>query len=299
MVNARQGRPSSRDGRRGVRASVVPKKPGNRPQGTRWREGKAGDIDPLERPMTSALKLGNISTRQQRIARLAREDPQRSLLSLAHNIDIYWLQVAYARTRKDGAAGVDGQTAAEYEKDLMGNLRSLLDRFKSGRYKAPPVRRTYVPKADGRKRPIGIPTLEDKVLQRAVLMVLEAVFEEDFKPFSYGFRPGRSPHQALDALREGLMSMDGGWVLEVDIRNFYEELVHRHLRDFLSRRVRDGVLNRAIGKWLKAGVMEEGSLHRPLQGTPQGGVISPLLANLYLHEVADKWFEETVRPHLT
>ncbi len=252
----------------------------------------------MERPMTSALKLGNISTRQQRIARLAREDPQRSLLSLAHNIDIFWLQVAYARTRKKGAAGVDGQTAADYEKDLMGNLRSLLDRFKSGQYKAPPVRRTYVPKADGKKRPIGIPTLEDKVLQRAVLMVLEAVYEEDFKSFSYGFRPGRSPHQALGALREGLMDMEGGWALEVDIRNFYEELVHRHLRDFLSRRVRDGVLHRVIGKWLKAGVMEEGVLHHPLQGTPQGGVISPLLANLYLHEVVDKWFEETVRPRL-
>ena len=248
--------------------------------------------------MSSSLKLGSISTRRRRIARLAREAPHRSFLSLAHSIDLYWLQEAYARVRKDGAVGVDGQAAADYEEDLLGNLRSLLDRFKSGLYRAPPVRRTYVPKPKGQRRPIGIPTLEDKVLQRAVLMVLEAIYEEDFLDFSYGFRPGRSPHQALEALWQRLRELGGGWVLKVDIQDFYEDLDHGHLRDFLSHRVRDGVLRRTLGKWLNAGVMEEGHLTHSTQGTPQGGVISPLLANLYLHEVVDTWFVNTAQPRL-
>lgn len=248
--------------------------------------------------MSSSSKLGSISTRRRRIARLAKEDPERSLFSLAHNIDLYWLQESYARVRKDSAAGVDGQTAAEYEEDLMGNLRSLLDRFKSGLYRAPPVRRVYVPKSDGRSRPIGIPTLEDKILQRAVLMVLEAIYEEDFMDFSHGCRPGRGPHQAVEELWQRLMELGGGWVLEVDVENFYEELDHGHLRSFLSQRVRDGVIRRTIGKWLNAGVMEEGVLSHRDRGTPQGGVISPLLANLYLHEVVDRWFVETVQAGL-
>ena len=250
--------------------------------------------------MSRSLNLGRISTRRQRIARLAREDRERSFLSLAHNIDVYWLHEAFSRTRHDGAPGVDGQTWADYAKDLGSNLRSLLDRFKSGRYKAPPVRRTHIPKgSDPRStRPIGIPTLEDKVLQRAVAMVLEPVYEEDFLDFSYGFRPGRSAHQALEALWRGLMGMGGGWVLEVDIRSFFDELDRRHLRSFLDRRVRDGVIRRTIDKWLKAGVMEKGIVSHPESGTPQGGVISPLLANLYLHEVVDQWFEEAVKPRL-
>jgi group II intron reverse transcriptase/maturase len=248
--------------------------------------------------MARTLDLGNISTRLRRIAKLAGEAPHRVLVSIAHQIDEYFLRDAYARTRKDGAPGVDGQTAREYEKDLGGNLRSLHDRLKSGRYQAPPVRRAYIPKGNGETRPIGIPTLEDKVLQRAVTRVLEAVYEQDFLPCSYGFRPGRSAHQALEALRSGIMSMNGGWVYEVDIRSFYDTLDHGHLRSFLDQRVRDGVLRRAIGKWLKAGVLEGGSVHYPERGTPQGGVISPLLGNIYLHEVVDKWFENEVRPRL-
>ena len=248
--------------------------------------------------MSRAQNLGSISTRLRRIARLAREAADRCFVSLAHNIDYYFLQEAYARTRKDGAPGVDKQTAAEYAANLGENLRSLLDRFKSGRYKAPPVLRAHLPKGDGTTRPIGIPTFEDKILQRAVQMVLEPLYEQDFKDFSYGFRPGRGPHQALQDLRDGLMGMGGGWVLEVEIRNFFEELDHRHLHEFLDRRVRDGVLRRAIGKWLKAGVMEEKVLYHRTQGTPQGGVISPLLANIYLHEVVDRWFDEVVRSRL-
>lgn len=249
--------------------------------------------------MTGTPISGDISTRLQRIAQLAREDAQRAFLSLAHHIDIDWLREAYRRTRKDGAVGVDGQTAAEYERGLEANLRDLLDRFKSGRYKAPPVRRTYIPKGDGTAtRPIGIPTFEDKVLQRAVAMVLEAVYEQDFLDCSYGFRPGRSAHDALHALREGLMAMGGGWILDVDIKSFFDTISHSHLRGILSQRVRDGVLRRTIDKWLAAGVMEEGMVTHPDTGTPQGGVVSPLLANVYLHEVIDRWFEREVKPRL-
>lgn len=250
--------------------------------------------------MTRSPNLESVSTKLQRIAQLAREDPNRAFVSLAHHIDLDLLQEAYRRTRKDGAPGVDGQTAVAYEENLGENLRSLLDRFKSGSYKAPPVRRVYIPKGSdsSKKRPIGIPTFEDKVLQRAIALVLEAVYEQDFLDCSYGFRPGRSAHQAIRTLWQGLMSMGGGWVLEADIQGFYDNLDPSQLRDFLDQRVRDGVLRRAIDKWLKAGVMEEGALSHPATGTPQGGVISPLLSNIYLHKVLDEWFETTVKPRL-
>jgi RNA-directed DNA polymerase len=249
--------------------------------------------------MSRTQDLGSISTRLQRIARLARVDPQRALVSLSHYIDEYWLLEAYSRTRKDGAVGVDGQTARQYSEDLRGNLRRLLEGFKSGSYKAPPVRRVEIPKGSGSStRPIGIPTFEDKVLQRAVAMVVETVYEEDFLDFSYGFRPGRSAHDAVDAVWKELMGMEGGWVLEVDIRSFFDELDHGHLRGFLDQRVRDGVIRRMIDKWLKAGVLEGERRSQPESGTPQGGVISPLLANIYLHEVVDRWFVEQVQPRL-
>jgi hypothetical protein len=168
---------------------------------------------------------GNVSTRLQRIAELARESPGMAFTTLAHHVDIEFLRAAYDLTRKDGAVGVDGQTAEAYTVDLEGNLRSLLDRFKSGSYYAPPVRRVHIPKGDGTKtRPIGIPTFEDKVLQRAVAMVVEAVYEQDFLECSYGFRPGKSAHQALEALWRGTMKMNGGWVVEVDIRSFFDTL---------------------------------------------------------------------------
>jgi group II intron reverse transcriptase/maturase len=249
--------------------------------------------------MTGTPDPDSVSTKLQRIAQLAREAPERVLHSIAHTIDMRFLREAYRRTRKDGAVGVDGQTAAEYEEHLEDNLRSLLERLKSGRYRAPSVRRSYVPKGDGKKkRPIGVPTLEDKVLQRAVLVVMEAVYEQDFLECSYGFRPKRSAQQAVEALWQGLMKMGGGWVVEVDIESFFDSLDHRHLRGFLDHRVRDGVLRRTIHKWLKAGVLEEGKVRYPDTGTPQGGVISPLLANIYLHEVLDKWFETVVKPRL-
>lgn len=241
----------------------------------------------------------SVSTKLQRIAELARRSPGTALTTLAHHIDVDFLREAYRRTRKDGAPGVDRQTAEEYAQNLEANLQSLLDRFKSGTYRAPPVKRVHIPKGDGSKtRPIGIPTFEDKVLQRAVTMVLEAVYEQEFLDCSFGFRPNRSAHQALDALWRTLTEMNGGWVLEVDIRGFFDSLDHGHLRGFLDQRVRDGVLRRAIDKWLKAGVLEGGVLTHPDTGTPQGGVVSPLLANVYLHEVLDRWFELQVRPRL-
>jgi group II intron reverse transcriptase/maturase len=255
-------------------------------------------MEPLVGDTGDALKSGNVYTKQQRIAELGKLMVGAGFTSLAYLIDLEWLREAYRRTRKDGAAGVDEVTAKDYEGDLEGNLQSLLDRFKSGRYHAPPVKRAYIPKGDGALRPIGIPALEDKILQRAVVMVLTPLYEQDFLECSYGFRPGRSAHQALEALWRGIMRMGGCWVLEVDIRSYFDTVEHEHLREFLKRRVRDGVILRTIGKWLKAGVMEDGAIHYPQQGTPQGGVISPLISNIYLHEVLDVWFEREVRPRL-
>lgn len=249
--------------------------------------------------MAGASKPESVSTKLQRIATLAKQSPQMAFTSLAYFIDMDWLHEAHRRTRKGGATGVDGQTAAVYAENLEGNLQNLLDRAKSGLYRAPAVKRVHIPKGDGSQtRPIGIPTFEDKVLQRAVAMVLEAIYEQDFLDCSYGFRPGRSAHQALESLRNQAMAMKGGWIIEVDIRKFFDTLDHGQLRAILQQRVRDGVLLRLIGKWLNAGVLEEGSLSFPEAGTPQGGVISPLLANVYLHEVLDKWFEEVVKPRL-
>ena len=239
-----------------------------------------------------------ISTKQVAIAELARKAPQMVLTTLAHHIDAQWLLEAYRRTRRSAAAGVDGVTAEQYEANLTENLESLLDRLHTGSYRAPAVRRVYLPKPGGKTRPIGIPTLEDKVLQRAVLMVLEPVYEQDFLECSYGFRPGRGAHQALEALWRRLMDYGGGWVIDLDIRSFFDQVERNHLRSFLDRRVRDGVIRRMIGKWLRAGVMEEGAVWYPESGTPQGGVASPLLANIYLHEVLDVWFEQEVKPRL-
>lgn len=248
--------------------------------------------------MTETLSLEDISTKLERIAELARKHPERVFSSLHHVIDVAWLREAMRRVRKDAAVGVDGQSYGDYEENLEANLQGLLERFKLGTYQAPPVRRVHIPKGDGRTRPIGIPTLEDKILQRAVAMVLEAIYEQDFKPDSYGFRPGRSAHDGLQALWDGLMDWGGGIIIDADIADFFGTLDHAHLRAFLDQRMTDGVLRRVIHKWLKAGVMEGGAVTYPESGTPQGGVISPLLANIYLHEVLDVWFERDVRPRL-
>lgn len=249
--------------------------------------------------MTETSGSQDISTKLERIAKLAREIRGAKLTTLAHHIDVGWLREAYRRTRKDGAPGVDGVSAEQYAEHLEANLRSLLERAKSGRYRAPPVRRVHIPKGDGKEtRPIGIPTFEDKVLQRAVAMVLGEVYEQEFHDFSYGFRPGRSAHQALQALHDASWRMQGGWIVEVDIKKFFDTVDHACLREIIGQRIGDGVLLRLIGKWLNAGVLEGNDLSYSDDGTPQGGVISPLLANIYLHEVLDEWFVRDVRPNL-
>jgi RNA-directed DNA polymerase len=240
----------------------------------------------------------NLPTKRQWIADLARQKRGTAIYLLHNLIDLEWMREAYRLTRKDGAPGIDGVTGEDYGANLEANLFGLLERIKSGRYQAPPVRRTYIPKADGTKRPLGIPTFEDKVAQRAIVMALEAVYEQDFLPCSHGFRPGRSAHQALQDLRNGCMDEGLGWVLEVDLRKYFDSIPHQHLRGFLDRRVTDGVVRRMIDKWLKAGVLEEGRLQRNETGSPQGGVISPLLSNIFLHHVLDEWFTGEVQPRL-
>jgi RNA-directed DNA polymerase len=241
----------------------------------------------------------NVSTTQQRIAALAKQRPEMRFTSLNHYLDVDWLREAYRRLRKDSAPGYDGHTVADYGKALETNRQSLLDRAKSGTYFAPPVRRVYVPKGTGQEtRPIGIPATEDKLLQRAVAMLLEPIYEQDFLDCSYGFRPGRSAHGALSALWSQCMTGGITWILDVDISKFFDTLDQTHLRSFLQRRVRDGVITRLIGKWLKAGVLEQGELSYPEAGTPQGGSASPLLSNRYLHYVLDLWFAQEVSPRL-
>jgi RNA-directed DNA polymerase len=255
-------------------------------------------MEPLMGKKMEMSSSKSVSTKQQRIAELAKQMPDATLWSLSRFIDVDWLKEAFRRTRKDGAPGVDGATAEQYAERLEENLASLLARAKSGTYRAPPVRRALIPKEDGDSRLIGIPTFEDKVLQRAVVMALEPVYEQEFLDCSFGFRPGRSAHDALASFWEQSMKMAGGWVLEVDIKKFFDTLDHAKLQELIRRRVTDGVLLRLIGKWLNAGVQAAGGLEYPDAGTPQGGVVSPLLANIYLHEVLDQWFEQDVRPRL-
>ena len=227
--------------------------------------------------MAETQSSGNVSTKLQRIAKAAKDHRDAPLTNLAHHIDIEWLREAHRRTRKSGASGVDRVTAAQYEERLEENLRSLLDRAKSGTYRAPPVKRVQIPKGDGtQSRPIGIPTFEDKVLQRAVAMVLEAVYEQEFLDCSHGFRRGRRAHHALQATREAAMQMKGGWVVDVDVSKFFDTLDQQQLMEILRRRIRDGVLLRLIGKWLNAGVLDGETFFRPGMGTPQGGVIFAL-----------------------
>ncbi len=219
--------------------------------------------------------FANVSTKQERIAEQARACPDLVFTALHHHIDLEWMFMAWHLTRKDGAVGVDGVTAAEYEMDLEARLSDLLNRIKSGSYRAPPVRRHFIPKGDGRLRPLGIPTLEDKVAQRAIVMILEPIYEADFLPCSYGFRPGRSAHDALSDLREGLAVEGLRWVIDADVESYFDTIGHRHLRDFLDLRIRDGVIRRMIDKWLAAGVLDQGVLQRSETGTPQGGVVTP------------------------
>jgi group II intron reverse transcriptase/maturase len=245
--------------------------------------------------MLDTQRSEDVYTKQQRIAEIARQRPQERLTALNHYLDIDWLAEAYQRVRRKGAPGVDGQTVADYGKELERNLPDLLNRAKSGRYQAPPVKRVHIPKGNGETRPIGMPTTEDKILQRAVVMLLEPIYEEQFYSFSHGFRPGHSAHQALDDLWQQATGLGVNWVLEVDIRKYFDSVDRKRLLEIVGERIGDGVVLRLLSKWLHAGVMEEGQLHYSEAGTPQGGVVSPLLSNIYLHEVFDRWFAEVVK----
>lgn len=255
-------------------------------------------VEPSVGHTPGAQKSESVSTKQRRIAELARKHPQRVFTSLNHYLDYSWLYEAYRRTRKDAAAGIDGVTAERYAQNLRENLEGLLERLKSGRYRAPAVRRVYIRKPDGAQRPLGIPTFEDKLAQRAIVMLLEPIYEQDFLACSYGFRPGRSAHQALGRLWKDIMQRGGRWIVDLDISNFFGTIDHGQLRAFLDKRVRDGVVRRLLDKWLKAGVFQDGVRMVPSTGTPQGGVASPLLANIVLHYVLDAWFQRQVIPRM-
>jgi group II intron reverse transcriptase/maturase len=234
-----------------------------------------------------------------RIAEQSARDPGRVFTTLAHHMTVEFLQEAFERVRPKAAPGVDGVTWATYARNLTTNLEDLHRRLRAGNYYAPPVRRVWIDKEDGRRRPLGIPTLEDKIVQRAVAMLLEAVYEPIFRDFSYGFRPGRSAHQALTYLRRQCLEKGITWIVDADVSGCFDHIDHGNLRTFLKGKVNDGSLLRLIGKWLNAGVMEEGCLQRPDAGTPQGGVVSPILANIYLHHVLDEWITQDVQGRLS
>lgn len=238
----------------------------------------------------------SVSTKLHRITEMAKRDAKFVFTNLMHLIDENFLWEAHRLVRKDGASGVDGETAQSYAEALGQNIRSLHWRMKSGRYKAPPVKRGWVPKDDGKLRPIGIPAFEDKIVQRAVTMILNAIYEVDFRDSSYGFRPRRSAHDALVTLRRSCFRVEVSAIIDADIQGYFDAIDHKQLMDFLMLRVNDGTLLRFIGKWLKAGVMDGEELFHPETGSPQGGIISPVLANVYLHHVLDLWVEKQVDP---
>jgi group II intron reverse transcriptase/maturase len=274
---------------------VVPKKPPNKAEepaaegveGSELAEGKTLGCNALR-----TQGRGGAPSTLERIRQAARKEKRQRFTALLHHAyDIDRLRAAYHALKRDAAAGVDGETWQHYGRALESNLQDLSGRLKRGAYRAKPVRRAYIPKADGRQRPLGVPTLEDKIVQRAVVEVLNAIYEEDFLGFSYGFRPARSPHEALDALAVGITRRKVGWVLDADLRSFFDTLDHGWLVKFVEHRVADRRIVRLIQKWLAAGVLEDGKRTRSEVGTVQGGSISPLLANIYLHYVFDLWVQ--------
>ena len=247
-----------------------------------------------ERPMSSQT----VSAKLQWIAKAAVRDPGRVFTSLAHLIDVDFLKEAHRLTRKDAVTGVDGVTAKEYAEHLDENLQDLHERLRTGRYKAPPVKRAWRDKDDGEKLPIGMTGFEDKIAQRAVAMILGTVYEQDFENFSHGFREGHSQHQALSELREKCREVGVASIVDADVTGFFDNLDWTLLLKIIKKRVNDGAIIRLIGKWLNAGVMEGHTLIHPEKGTPQGGVISPVLSNIFLHWVLDRWYVRDVKPRL-
>jgi group II intron reverse transcriptase/maturase len=274
---------------------IVPGKPPNkagRPaaEAVEGRGLAKGNL-PERNALRTQSRVGAFSA-LERVRQAARKDRKQRFTALLHHVyAVERLRAAYFASNPNAAAGVDGETWRHYGENLEENLRGLSERLQRGAYRAQPVRRSYIPKTDGRQRPLGVPALEDKIVQRAVVEVLNAIYEVDFLGFSYGFRPKRSPHQALDALTVAILTKKVNWVLDADIRSFFDTLDHGWLVKFLEHRIGDRRVVRLIQKWLKAGVLEEGSRIRSEVGTVQGGSISPLLANIYLHYVFDLWVQ--------
>ncbi|MGQ7844760.1 group II intron reverse transcriptase/maturase [Granulosicoccus sp. 3-233] len=244
------------------------------------------------------MRPETVSTKLHRLAEQAKRHPERVFTTLHHLIDVEFLQEAFLRLRKEAAAGIDNMTAAEYSEGLVQRLTELHLRVHTHRYRAQPVRRVWIGKEDGKRRPLGIPSLEDKILQRAVQMILQPIYEGEFHDHSYGFRPRRSAHQALSRLREGCFDCEVSSIYDADVSHYFDDIDHQQLNHFLDRKVKDGVVRGLINKWLRAGVVDGDSLYYPPDGSPQGGVISPLLSNIYLHYVLDEWFVHEVQPRL-
>ncbi|HWQ29324.1 MAG TPA: reverse transcriptase domain-containing protein [Dehalococcoidia bacterium] len=273
-------------------ATVPRKSPNNAEEpAAEAMEGKAlAEGDSPERNMHRTQSRQGMPRALERVRQAAVRDRKQRFTALLHHVyDVERLRVAYFALKRDATAGIDGETWRHYGENLEQNLRDLAERLKRGAYRAKPVKRAFIPKADGRLRPLGVPALEDKIVQRAVVEVLNAIYETDFLGFSYGFRPGRSPHQALDALPVGITTKKVNWVLDADIRASFDTLRHDWLVKFVEHRLADRRVVRLIQKWLAAGVLEDGKRMRSEIGTVQGGSISPLLANLYLHYVFDLW----------
>ena len=278
----------------GSDCAIVPMKLTNREGKTSAEpvEGRAqtkeNDVQPHTPPTQSG---GRVSQGLDGVRQKARISKQERFTALLHHLTIDLLRESYFALQRSAAPGVDGVSWQQYEQGLEDRLAELHSRVHRGAYRAQPSRRVYIPKADGRQRPLGIASLEDKIIQQAVVTILNQMYEVDFRGFSYGFRPGRSPHQALDALNVGIQRKRVNWILDADIRGFFDHLSHEWMMKFVEHRVADKRILRLIGKWLKAGVSEEGKWSETTAGTPQGAVISPLLANVYLHYVFDLWVE--------
>ena len=279
--------------------SIVAKRPANKPQIAEvdlWgsgaesaepREGTEGNTGEQRTCRTPSRE--SVSQGLERVREVAKQRKKERFTALLHHVTIDLLKDAYSWLKREAAPGVDGRTWQSYKQNLEANLVELHSRIHRGTYRALPSRRRYIPKPDGRQRPLGIAALEDKIVQRAVVEVLNAIYEEDFLGFSYGFRPGRGQHDALDALAVGITRTKVNWIVDADITGFFDAVSHEWLMRFVEHRIGDRRINRLIRKWLKAGVMEDGELVSTVTGTPQGAVASPLLANIYLHYVFDLW----------
>jgi RNA-directed DNA polymerase len=280
---------------------IVPAKPSNKaePSAAERVEGRGlatGNMDEQNAPRTQRRVVGAPSALDH-VRQRAKQDRKAKFTTLLHHVTIERLHKAFLQLQKKAAPGIDGVTWEQYAANLESNLEGLHARLHRGAYRAKPSRRVYIPKADGRQRPLGIASLEDKLVQRAVTEVMNAIYEEDFLGFSYGFRPGRDQHQALDALATGILRKKINWVLDADIRDFFNAINHDWLMQFVGHRIADKRVLRLVRKWLAAGVLENGTWTESLQGTPQGATASPLLANVYLHYALDLWVQQWRERH--